>query len=326
MKLAYNYRALGSTGEVKGVVFASRKAFARATLRKMGLEPKAVTFAPIQTLSGSLSEEFDPAQLEQFYRYFARLESKGVARSSSLADAVSTTSDMRLRSALATMNEAITGKGMKVHQAMSMAGFPARDCSLVSAVEDKVTIDKVLLALADELKRIQDLRRSINKMLMMPKVMFFIGVILFYLNLVYAAPKIYTLFTTVMTQVELPEYARVYYEAASQFNKNAVIGTILYVAAVIGLVLLGRSGMLTRFINVLGPVRIARQKADYAALWGSFSLLYSVGEHREEIFRKLAKSATTKKLVSVLCEWHNWCEKVARLTRPSPLRAFRFTS
>jgi type II secretory pathway component PulF len=105
------------------------------------------------------------------------------------------------------MNEAVTGRGMKVHQAMSMAGFPARDCSLVSAVEDKVTIDKVLVALADELKRVQDLRRSINKMLMMPKVMFFIGVILF-VN-AYAAPAIYTLFTTVMTRVQLPEYARV---------------------------------------------------------------------------------------------------------------------
>jgi type II secretory pathway component PulF len=85
------------------------------------------------------------------------------------------------------MNEAVTGRGMKVHQAMSMAGFPARDCSLVSAVEDKVTIDKVLVALADELKRVQDLRRSINKMLMMPKVMFFIGVILFYVNLLCGA-------------------------------------------------------------------------------------------------------------------------------------------
>jgi hypothetical protein len=36
MNLMHNYRAMGSTGEVTGIVFASRKAFARATLRKMG--------------------------------------------------------------------------------------------------------------------------------------------------------------------------------------------------------------------------------------------------------------------------------------------------
>jgi type II secretory pathway component PulF len=72
-----------------------------------------------------------------------------------------------------------------------------------------------------------------------------------------------------------------------------VIGTILYVAAVAGLVLLSQVAFLSDHQRAWSGTHRASE-GSYAALWGSFSLLYSVGEHREEIFRKLAKSATTK--------------------------------
>jgi type II secretory pathway component PulF len=293
MNLAFSYKAVGPSGEATGIVYAERGAFARAALRKMGLVPQSVRIAPIQTIFGSFSQKFDEVELEQFYRYFSRLEAKGVPRASSLADAVGTTSDMRLKSALATMSEAIGGSGMKVSDAMKLAGFPARDCNLVANVENNLSIDKVLLSLADELKRVQDIKRSISKLLLMPKIIFFTAIVLFYCNVLFMAPKIYALFKNVMTNVTLPEYALAYYKACDWFNANLVIGTIAYVTGVSLVILALRSDALKSLFELLKPVRIARQKADYAALWGSFSLLFSVGVHREEICRGLSKAANT---------------------------------
>jgi type II secretory pathway component PulF len=294
MNRAYFYKAHGSSGEVTGVVYAERRAFARSALRKMGLTPKVVRFDPLQSVLGGMSKGFDDAALEQFYRYFSRLEAKGAPRAAALSDAVGTTSDLRLKGALASMSEAIGGRGMKVSEAMSAAGFPERDCNMVANIEDKRSIDTVLSSLADELKRMQDIKRSISKMLLMPKIVLFAAIVLFYMNIVFFSPKFHNLFKNVMTTVELPTYAKAYYEACDVFNQNLIVGSIGYVALILGGVMVFRSDAMKRTFEVLKPVRIAREKADYAALWGSFSLLYDVGVHREEICRGLSKAAATK--------------------------------
>lgn len=294
MKLAYFYKAYGSNGEVNGLIYAERAAFARATLKQMGLIPASVRVDPIRTIFGKLSGGFNESELEQFYRYFSRLEAKGAPRASSLADAVGTTSDIRLKSAIAAMAEAIGGKGMKVSEAMAIAGFPERDRNLVANVESNAPIDRVLFSLADELRRMQDIKRTINKLLMQPKILFFVAVGLIYANTVYMAPKIYGLFKNVMTSVKLPEYAQSYYEACDLFNANIVVGTGLYVAAVSIVIMVFRSDWIKSIFELLKPVRNARLKADFAALWGSFSLLYSVGVHREEICLGLSNAAMTR--------------------------------
>lgn len=294
MKIAYFYNAVGSNGDVTGLIYAERAAFARASLRQMGLVPTKVRIDPIRTVFGKLSGEFSDSELEAFYRYFSRLESKGAPRASSLADAVSTTSDIRLKSAIAAMSEAIGGKGMKVSEAMEMAGFPERDCNLIANVEKNAPIDGVLFSLADELKRAQNIKRSISKLLMQPKIMFFIAICLLYGNAVYMSPKVYGLFKNVMTSVELPEYALAYYKACELFNANLVIGTALYAVAIAAAVMAFRSEWIKSIFELLKPVRTARLKADYAQLWGAFSLLWHAGVHHEEICLGLSKAATTR--------------------------------
>lgn len=294
MNLAFAYRAKGALGEVAGTIYAERAAFARARLRKMGLIPKSVRLAPIDTVFGSLKQGFDEGELEQFYRYFSRLESKGAPRASSIADAVHTTGDVRLKGALGIMSEAIGGSGMSVGQAMTLAGFPPRDCDLIKNVESAAGIDKVLISLADELKRSQDIKRNINKLLLMPTLIYFVASVVLYLNIVFIAPKIHGLFQNVLTNVELPGYALAYYEGTAVFNANLLVSTVLYVAGVLGIAISLKSDYVKSLVELLKPVRIARQKSDYAALWGSFSLLYFAGMHREEICRGLANAAATR--------------------------------
>lgn len=295
MKFAYFYTAVGAHGDVSGLIFEERAAFARASLRKMGLVPVKVRIDPIRTIFGKVSGDFNDSDLEAFYRYFARVEAKGnQQRASTLADAVNTTSDIRLKSAIAAMSEAIGGKGMKVSEAMEIAGFPARDCKLIANVEKDAPIDKVLFSLADELRRAQNIKRTISKLLVQPKIMFFVAVFLLYGNTVYMSPKVYSLFKNVMTSVELPDYALTYYKACDLFNENLIIGTSLYIGLVAALVMAFRSEWIKSLFEIIKPIRIARLKADYAQLWGAFSLLYSVGVHREEICIGLSSAAATR--------------------------------
>lgn len=294
MKLAYYYKAKGALGEVDGVIYAERAAFARSTLKKMGLQPKVVRFAPLRTLFGSFDKGFELAELEQFYRYFSRLEEKGAPRASSIADAINTTSDMRLKASLAVMSEAIGGSGMSVSEAMQAAGFPDRDCHLIRNVEKNVPIYSVLRNLADELRRVQDIKRTIGKLLLMPKLLGGVGAILFYVTVMYVSPRVYRLFSEVLTNVELPDFVLSYYKACEWASQNFLISTLAYVGAVLGVIVLLRSDFIRAALELLKPVRYARLKADYAALWGSFSLLISAGVHLEEICNGLAKAAATR--------------------------------
>lgn len=294
MELAYTYKARGHLGEVSGIIYAERIAFARAKLKKMGLKPRSVRIAPIHSLFGTVKKGFDQRELEQFYRYLSRLQEKGVPLATSLSDAVNTVNDIRLKGAIAIMSDAASGSGMTLSQAMMLGGFPTRDADLVRNVEASGGIHKVLASLADEISRAESIRRTIKKLLMMPTFMYFLMASVLYLSIVFMAPRIYGLFKNVLTNVELPDYALFYYESCELFNNNRLIGTALYVGAVIGFAVFTRSDYVKSLIELFKPIRIARQKADYAALWGTFSLLFDAGIHKEEICRGLARAAVTK--------------------------------
>ena len=293
MKHAFVYKARGSLGEVSGVILAERATFARAKLKRMSLRTTSLRYSPYQTIVSGFKKEFDQDELAQFYRYLSRLQKKGIPLASSLSDAVSTVSDIHLKGSIAMMAESASASGVSLSQAMALGGFPERDVNLVRNVEEAGEVDEVLSSMAEEIHRAQGLRRSIRKMLTMPTILFFLIVVLMYAGIVFVAPSIHRFFTEVLTNVPIPRYAVAYYEACAFFNRNLIIGTILYVAAVIGFIFFVRSKYVAGLMQLIGPVRIARLKADYAALWGAFGTLYKAGVHKEEVCLGLAKAAKT---------------------------------
>jgi hypothetical protein len=152
-------------------------------------------------------------------------------------------------------------------------------------------------------------------MLMMPKVMFFIGVILS-TSTIYAAPAIYTLFTTVMTRVQLPEYARVPTRLLTSSIRRSdwhhfVCGGRCWTGSVeSGGILVRSSTCLVRYAS-----RVRRQ---ITRLFEDRFLccirLASTGKRSSESWRSRQRR---RKLVLDSLAWRSLFAKDARLTKPS---------
>ncbi len=275
---------------MEGVVYAPNKALAYARVKRNGFQPLTVDFRLEESLRNLVSGDFDQNQLARFYTTLGRRMANGKPLVEGLDSAVDFITDQRLRQAIIVMKQA-TLDGQNEYQAMSAAGFPQRDAMVVRATTEAGKTAETFQSLATEIMRVEHLRRSVTAIFRMPKIMAFMMYAFFYGAVVWVAPMTMKFLKQTNLKLNLNAFNQGYFDFATLFRENLIVGTVLYVLVPIFLVLFLRSEAFGRMVDNLKRLRDISVKADMAALWNSFGLLYDAAIPAKEVARIIADAA-----------------------------------
>lgn len=290
MELAYRYAGRRQDGEpVSGIVYASDRDAAWYKVRKLlGYTPEEVRLDLRASAAGAFSECFPAAELAKLYAAIARRLERGRSLPDGLEDAMEFVLDGRLRQAIGALRWSVLS-GQPLSDAMLAAGFPERDALAVKSVEPAGRVPMALAALARDLKRAEKLRRAIRSMLWMPLATLVLVYALAYGAIVFMAPRLARFFS-MLPDAELPPFTQAFYDFAGWFNGHLLLATGLYLAAGLAAVAAARSRAAAALVERIPAVREMRTRADQAALWGSFAVLYEAGVNMEEAARLLSRA------------------------------------
>ncbi|PZP64901.1 MAG: hypothetical protein DI596_00750 [Azospira oryzae] len=295
MDFAYDYIAKTPVGEpVQGVVYAVNRDQAWHKIRRMfGYEPGDIRLNPMESLRALVSSGFDPQDLARFYTSIGRRLERGRSLPDGLDDALEFILDKRLRQAVAALRAAVMN-GRSLADAMLISGFEERDAMAVRSVEPSGRTPQAFESLAKDLMRGIRLRRAIRSVLWMPVATLVLVYALGYGAITFMAPRL-SKFFSMLPNTELPPFTEAFYAFAGWFNSHLVLGTALYLAVGAAAVLFARSPYLDAVVDRIKTVREMRSRADMAALWSSFAMLYEAGVNMEEACRLLAQAGRREK-------------------------------
>jgi type II secretory pathway component PulF len=291
MDLAFKYNAKTSRGKMMtGIVYAPNQALGFARLKKNGFQPMSVELDLVESLRNLVSGTFDQVQLARFYNTLGRRMNNGKPLVEGLDSAVEYIADPKLKQAILVMKQA-TLDGQNEYQSMSAAGFPQRDAMVIRATSEAGKTGQTFLSLAAEISRVETLRRSVSSIFRMPIIMAFMMYGFFYGALVWVAPMTMKFLKQTNLKMNLNAFNQGYFDFAKLFNEHLFIGTVLFVLLPILVVLFVRSEAFGRLLDGLKRLRDISVKADMAALWNSFGLLYDAAIPVKEICRIIADAA-----------------------------------
>lgn len=291
MELAFKYTAKTSRGKLMtGVVYAPNRVLGLSRLKKNGFQPMNVDLDLGESLRNLISGHFDQMQLARFYNTLGRRMNNGKPLVEGLDSAVEYITDPKLRQAILVMKQA-TLDGQNEYQAMSAGGFSTRDAMVIRATSEAGKTGQTFLSLAAEISRVEALRRSVSAIFRMPIIMAFMMYGFFFGALVWVAPMTMKFLKQTNLKMNLNAFNQAYFDFAKLFNANLVIATILYLLVPIGLIFFVRSETFGRALDYLKRLRDISVKADMAALWNSFGLLYDAAIPVKEACRIIADAA-----------------------------------
>lgn len=290
MELAYDFTGRGpGGGSVSGVVYAPGRDAAWHKARVMlGSAPLEVRLNVRASMRAALSSGFPAGELARFYAAISRRLERGRSLPEGLEDAMEFAASARLRQAIAALRRSVLA-GQSLSEAMLSAGLPERDAMTVRSVEPAGRVPMALSALARDLRRADRLRRAIRSVLWMPLVTLVLVYAMAYGGIVFMAPRLAKFFS-MLPGTDLPAFAQAFYAFAGWFVDHLAVATAGYLAAGAGAWAAARSQAAQALADRMPAVRDMRERADMAALWGSFAVLYDAGVNMEEACRLLARA------------------------------------
>jgi len=291
MDFAFNYTAKTSRGKLMtGTVYAPNKVLGYARLKKNGFKPLTVELNLAESVRNLVSGQFNAKELARFYNTVGRRMNNGKPLVEGLEAAVEYISDPKLKQAIHVMRQA-TLDGQNEHQAMGAAGFPTRDALVIRATSEAGKTGQTFLSLAAELTRVEALRSSVAAIFRMPIIMAFMMYALFYGAIVGVAPMTMKFLKQTNLKMNLNAFTQGYFDFAVMFNSNIVLGTVAYAIVPVGVILGIRSQAFKNGLDYIKRLRDISVKADMAALWNSFGLLYDAAIPVKEACRIIADAA-----------------------------------
>jgi type II secretory pathway component PulF len=291
MDFAYTYTAKTSRGKLMtGTVYAPNKVLGYARLKKNGFKPLTVELNLMESLRNLTGGQFNALELARFYNTLGRRMNNGKPLVEGLEAAVEYVQDEKLKQAILVMRQA-TLDGQNEHRAMAAAGFPSRDALVIRATSEAGKTGQTFLSLAAEITRVEALRRSVAAIFRMPIIMAFMMYGFFYGALVWVAPMTMKFLKQTNLKMNLNAFNQGYFDFAKMFNENLLLGSICYALVPVGVIFGVRSQAFKNALDHLKRLRMIAVKADQAALWNSFSLLYDAAIPVKEACRIIADAA-----------------------------------
>lgn len=291
MDLAFNYTAKTSRGKLMtGVVYAPNKVLGYARLKKNGFKPLSLELNPVESLRNLMSGQFNAMELARFYNTLGRRMNNGKPLVEGLESAIEYVADPKLKQAILVMRQA-TLDGQNEHQAMAAAGFPSRDALVIRATSEAGKTGQTFLSLAAEISRVEALRRSVASIFRMPIIMAFMMYAMFYGALGWVAPMTMKFLKQTNLKMNLNGFIQGYFDFATLFNAHFITASLLYAVVPVAVIFGVRSQAFKNALDHLRRLRDISVKADMAALWNSFGLLYDAAIPVKEACRIIADAA-----------------------------------
>lgn len=289
MELAYRYRARDSRQRpVSGLVFAADSDLAFAKLKRNGFKPSTVVLSAPASLQHWLHPGFDERDLVRFYRTLGRRLLNGRSLDEGLSNASQFVRDEKLRQAALLMRQAMLD-GRRESDAMQQAGFPRRDAMVIRAAEKSGRAGEMFMSLADDVERAMLMRQSVRQIFRVPVMMALLVYGFLYVVIHWLSPRTILFLDNIGAQ--LPAFNRHYFSFVTLFNEHIMLATSLYLLLPVAVYSWMKSNSWRRLVDRIGSVRELSSKADYAALWHGFSLLYDAAIAPMEAARTMSDAA-----------------------------------
>ncbi len=291
MQKVYRYTIKNRLGHiVEGALFAPDRPSAEITLKRLDARVIDLAVSWPDTINTMNRSTFDLRELAQVYSTLGRRIENGTEIPTALRETAEFVLDVRLKIALG-MAEAQSAAGQPLGNALAASGFPSRDCALIIAMQRAGDLGKVLLSLSQDYRRLASMRNKLRGLILEPAFFFGLAYILVWAATVFAIPRIQHFFAQ-LPNAHLPPWVSALYGLAAVFDAHLVIGTVLYVAGAIGLIVFLRSPAFAALLDYVPVVRNLSERADHAVLWSTFATMYDAAITHHEIARLLAQAAT----------------------------------
>lgn len=290
-ELAFRFHASdGRRGRTSGVILASDVDQAIFRLRAVGLTEASASFDPIASVRGMLSPGFEQHDLALFYRTLAdRLDSE-VPAIEAISSSAEFVRDPRLRHAVRIA--ALTARAAPLHSALTTAGFPTVDCSLLEAVSASARTSETLKTMADRIDREIKLKTSIVKTLLPSLAALSVLAIGFWAFVTYLAPEYYRFFSDRGLLEKMTPWVRTVYDVSVSLERQKVIFTTVYLGSVAVLAFAAIAGKLGPLLNLMPGVAPLFERWEHLRLWSAFRVMARADIPFQRVFRMLSAAAS----------------------------------
>ncbi|GAA5170209.1 type II secretion system F family protein [Viridibacterium curvum] len=190
----FSYRAMDSTGRIqRGESEALNIVDLEMRLKRLGLD--LITGEPATHFSGIGRARIPTRELIQFCFHMEQLTRSGVPLIDALSDLRDSTENQTFRQVIASVVESIEG-GQSLSQALTEQGriFNPVFCALVRAGEASGNLPDVLRELTESLKREDELRSFIGKLVIYPSLVLFVTLAAVVTAMMFVVPQLTRLF------------------------------------------------------------------------------------------------------------------------------------
>ena len=283
-------RAKAGGRPIQGTIMSPTRFEAMSKLAQLGLEGVRVTFDLPSSIEASFGlgaqEDFDPREKVRLYESISRRLASGGRLSDALDACQHYLSDHRLIGA-ASMASIAQKSGIDGWRAMELAGFVARDVTVIKALEKSGSLPKAFADLAQEAQMRYQSERAMQSAMRQP-----IGMAIFaYFSILgivgWIAPKTLKFFAQMGDAIKLSDSVQSFYDFVRITQQSPMLWFAVWVAAGLGLVSLYQSPIPGRLIARVPLFRRLIEKREHLQIWSMYGLLYSVGMPPERICRDL---------------------------------------
>lgn len=288
MMLAYRYSGQLLAEQAEGVIYAENIDDAYALTKKMGLKGETVFSLP-ETLRSFFPGNHD-SELIRFYNTLGRRIMAGRDIMSGLKSALAFIHDNRLRTKVFIIYTRMAD-GTALSSAMTEAGFPNQQASVIKAAERGGKIGEALVRMAEDMKRSMRLRGSFKSMARMPQFMLYGAFIIIFMALWKRAP---------MDKRFADEFAPGaieetgfgwYFNFATMIENNPLLWALVFAGVAAGIFFFTRSGAFRALLDKWPSYLTLSERIDQTACWTSYGMLYDAGVPSSEAAKIVAESA-----------------------------------
>jgi len=288
MMLAYRYSGTLLAEQAEGVIYASNIDDAFALTKKMGLKGETI-FSLADTVRAFFPSGYD-SELIRFYNTLGRRIKAGRDAMSGLKSALAFIHDNQLRTRVFIIYTRMAD-GTELSSAMTEAGFPNQQASVIRAAERGGKIGEALIRMAEDMKRSLRLRGSFKSMARLPQFMMYGAFIIVFMALWKRAP---------MDKRFADEFAPGaieetgfgwYFNFASMIEANPLLWALVFIGIMAGIYFFTRSRAFKTLLDKWPTFQTLSERIDQTACWTSYGMLYDAGVPSSDAAKIVAESA-----------------------------------
>jgi type IV pilus assembly protein PilC len=271
MQKAYKYLAKLGDEVVESEMIADSEEDAFTKLKNKGLVPLTIDYNINDSFALLLKNQTADQSLAVFYRAFGLRQAAGTDPSLIARMLIRNQKEPRLRMMIAEM-ESFLNNGARVGEAMRLAGFPVRDCAIISAMDDAVRIGKTFSGIADDYERTASMKSKFRSMMFEPILIGISSVGLIWADLVFFVPKLHHFFKT-LGSTQMPPYVSFIMNFGMWFSKNQPFASFLYFSLIIAIIFFVKSDTFKKSLMIIKPIKKLSVYSDNSRVWSGMKLL-----------------------------------------------------